>query len=109
MRRYGEEGRRLSRLARGIDEREVNAARETKSVSSETTFAHDISDLRTLERTLWGLAEEVSARLKDKDLSGATVTVKLRTADFKIRTRAQSLESPTQLAGRIFAAARILL
>jgi DNA polymerase-4 len=109
MRRYGEEGRRLSRLARGIDEREVNAARETKSVSSEMTFAHDISDLRTLERTLWGLAEEVSARLKDKDLSGATVTVKLKTADFKIRTRAQSLESPTQLAGRIFAAARILL
>jgi DNA polymerase-4 len=101
MRRYGEEGRRLSRLARGIDAREVNAARETKSVSSETTFERDISDLRTLERILWGLAEEVSARLKDKQLSGATVTLKLKTADFKIRTRAQSLESPTQLAGRI--------
>jgi len=109
MRRYGEEGRRLSRLARGIDERKVNAARETKSVSSETTFERDISDLRTLERILWGLAEEVSARLKDKQLSGATVTLKLKTADFKIRTRAQSLESPTQLAGRIFAAARALL
>jgi DNA polymerase-4 len=109
MRRYGEEGRRLSRLARGIDERNVNAARETKSVSSETTFERYIADLRTLERVLWGLAEEVSARLKDKELAGATVTVKLKTADFKIRTRAQSLESPTQLAGRIFAAARVLL
>jgi DNA polymerase IV len=109
MRRYGEEGRRLSRLARGIDERKVNAARETKSVSSETTFERDISDLRTLERILWSAAEEVSARLKDKHLSGATVTLKLKTADFKIRTRAQSLESPTQLAGRIFAAARVLL
>jgi len=109
MRRYGEEGRRLSRLARGIDEREVNATRETKSVSSETTFERDIADLRTLVRILWGLAEEVSARLKDKELSGATVTLKLKTTDFKIRTRAQSLESPTQLAGRIFAAARVLL
>jgi DNA polymerase-4 len=109
MRRYGEEGRRLSRLARGIDERKVNAARETKSVSSETTFERDISDPRTLERVLWRLAEEVSARLKDKQLSGATVTLKLKTADFKIRTRAKSLESPTQLAGRIFAAARVLL
>ena len=109
MRRYGEEGRRLSRLARGIDERKVNAARETKSVSSETTFERDISDPRTLERVLWSLAEEVSARLKDKQLSGATVTLKLKTADFKIRTRAQSLESPTQLAGRIFAVARVLL
>ena len=109
MRRYGEEGRRLSRLASGIDERKVNAARETKSVSSETTFERDISDPGTLERILWSLAEEVSARLKDKQLSGATVTLKLKTADFKIRTRAQSLESPTQLAGRIFAAARVLL
>ena len=109
MRRYGEEGRRLSRLARGIDERKVNAARETKSVSSETTFEQDISDPRTLERALWSLAEDVSARLKHKELAGATVTLKLKTADFKIRTRARSLESPTQLAARIFAAARVLL
>jgi DNA polymerase IV len=109
MRRYGEEGRRLARLARGLDERIVSAERETKSVSSETTFERDISDFRSLERILWTLAEEVSARLKSKELAGATVTLKLKTADFKIRTRARSLESPTQLARRIFAAARGLL
>ena len=108
-RRYGDEGRRLARLARGIDERKVSADRETKSVSSETTFERDISDFRSLERILWGLAEEVSARLKSKDLAGSTVTLKLKTSDFKIRTRARSLESPTQLAGRMFAAARNLL
>jgi len=109
MRRYGEEGRRLSRLSRGIDERKVDAARETKSVSAETTFESDIADFRTLERILWSLAEEVSARLKQKELAGATVTLKLKTADFKIRTRARSLETLTQLAGRVFAAARALL
>jgi DNA polymerase-4 len=109
MRRYGEEGRRLSRLARGIDDRTVDATRETKSVSAETTFEHDIADFRTLERTLWSLSEEVSARLKQKELAGSTVTLKLKSADFKIRTRARSLESLTQLAGRIFAAARPLL
>jgi DNA polymerase-4 len=109
MRRYGQEGRRLSRLSRGIDERKVDAARETKSVSAETTFESDIADFRTLERILWSLAEEVSARLKQKELAGATVTLKLKTADFKIRTRARSLETLTQLAGRIFAAARALL
>ena len=109
MRRYGEEGRRLARLARGIDSREVSAERETKSVSSETTFEHDIADFRSLERILWSLTEEVSARLKTKELAGATVTLKLKTADFKIRTRARSLETPTQLARRIFAAARGLL
>jgi DNA polymerase-4 len=108
-RRYGEEGRRLSRLARGIDQREVSAERETKSVSSETTFEHDIADFRSLERILWSVSEDVSARLKAKALAGATVTLKLKTADFRIRTRARSLESPTQLAQRIFAAARALL
>ncbi len=109
MRRYGEEGRRLSRLSRGIDERTVNATRETKSVSSETTFERDIADFRTLERILWSVSEEVSARLKQKELAGSTVTLKLKSADFKIRTRARSLESLTQLAGRIFTAARSLL
>jgi len=108
-RRYGEEGRRLARLAHGIDARAVSADRETKSVSSETTFEHDISDFRPLEQILWRQTEEVSARLKAKDLAGATVTLKLKTADFRIRTRARSLPSPTQLAGRIFAAARDLL
>jgi DNA polymerase-4 len=109
MRRYGEEGRRLSRLAHGIDERKVDPARETKSISSETTFERDIADFRTLERILWTLTEEVSARLKHNELAGATITLKLKTADFKIRTRAQSLETATQLAGRIFGAARMLL
>lgn len=109
MRRYGEEGRRLSRLAHGIDERKVDPARETKSISSETTFERDIADFRALERILWNLTEEVSARLKHNELAGATITVKLKTADFKIRTRAQSLETATQLAGRIFGAARMLL
>ncbi|HEX4410470.1 MAG TPA: DNA polymerase IV [Xanthobacteraceae bacterium] len=109
MRRYGDEGRRLARLARGIDTREVSADRETKSVSSETTFERDVADFRTLERVLWSQTEEVSARLKAKELAGLTVTLKLKSADFKIRTRARSLESPTQLAQRIFAAARGLL
>jgi DNA polymerase-4 len=108
-RRYGEEGRRLARLARGIDRRKVSADRETKSVSSETTFDHDVSDFRALERILWAQTEEVSARLKEKALAGATVTLKLKTADFKVRTRAHSFGAPTQLSAKIFAAARPLL
>jgi len=109
MRRYGEEGRRLARLARGVDARQVSADRETKSVSAETTFSRDIADFRALERILWSQAEEVSSRLKAKALAGSTVTLKLKTANFKIRTRARSLDAATQLAGRIFAAARGLL
>jgi DNA polymerase IV len=108
-RRYGEEGRRLARLARGIDLREVDPERETKSVSSETTFDEDISEFQRLERILWVETETVSARLKQKALAGVTVTLKLKTVDFKIRTRALSFDAPTQLALKIFAAARELL
>ncbi len=109
MRRYGEEGLRLSRLARGIDTRQVDPERETKSVSAETTFDSDIADFRPLEQHLWHLCEKVSSRLKAQGLAGATVTLKLKSADFKLRTRARSLGSPTQLATRIFEAGRDLL
>jgi DNA polymerase IV len=109
MRRYGEEGLRLWRLARGIDRRSVNPERDTKSISAETTFNHDIGEFRPLEQYLWDLTERVSARLKANALAGSTVTLKLKSADFKIRTRARALGAPTQLASRIFAAARDLL
>jgi DNA polymerase-4 len=109
MRRYGVEGRRLSRLSRGIDDRPVNPERETKSVSAETTFNADIADYKALEKLLWSLSEKVSARLKQSGIAGTTITLKLKTADFRIRTRARSLTEPTQLAGRIFEAGRDLL
>jgi len=101
MRRYGVEGQRVARLARGVDQRFVSPDRETKSVSAETTFARDLSDLRALERLLWNLSERVSARLKAKSIAGTTVTLKLKTADFRLRTRARSLPAPTQLAATI--------
>src|SRR6516225_6144240 len=109
MRRFGTEGLRLARLSKGIDARTVDPERETKSVSAETTLAEDLAAFRALERHLWELTEKVSGRLKAKELAGATVTLKLKTADFRLRTRARSLGTPTQLAGRIFAAGRELL
>jgi DNA polymerase IV len=109
IRRFGTEGQRLWRLSRGIDARPVRPEREAKSVSAETTFNEDIGDFRALERRLWRLTERVSARLKARELAGATVTLKLKTADFKIHTRARGLEAPTALTDRIFAAGRDLL
>jgi DNA polymerase-4 len=109
MKRYGVEGRRLWRLSRGIDDRSVNPERESKSVSAETTFGEDIASFKPLEKILWSLCERVSRRLKSGGIAGATVTLKLKTADFRIRTRARSLGEPTQLAARIFEAGRDLL
>ena len=109
MRRYGAEGLRLSRLSRGIDARRVTPEREAKVVSAETTFNQDITNPHALERQLWLLCERVSARLKAQGIAGATLTLKLKTADFKIRTRAQSLARPTALAEEIFDVGRVLL
>jgi len=109
MRQFGDEGRRLWRLARGIDDRKVVADRGAKSISNETTFETDIRDLATLEKILWRLSEKVSARLKSATLAGATITLKLKTADFRQRTRSQTLQTPTQMANRIFAVSREML
>jgi DNA polymerase-4 len=109
MKQFAAEGRRLWRLARGIDDRVVVPDRDAKTISNETTFDTDIRDFATLERILWRLSEKVSSRLKSGELSGSTITLKLKTADFRQRTRAQSIQGPTQLAAKIFATARELL
>jgi DNA polymerase-4 len=109
IKQFGAEGRRLWRLARGHDDRRVVADRGAKTISSETTFDNDIRDFATLEKTLWRLSEKVSARLKAGELAGSTITLKLKTADFRQRTRSQSIRAPTQLAARIFAISRQML
>lgn len=109
MRRFGAEGQRLWRLSRGIDHRQIVPDRDAKSISAETTFNEDIADLRPLEKTLWSLSEKVSTRLKAKSLAGATITLKLKSADFRLKTRSRSLDNPTQLAGKIYAAGHDLL
>ena len=109
MKQFSVEGRRLWRLARGIDDRAVVPDRGAKTISSETTFETDIRDFATLERLLWRLSEKVSARLKTGNLAGSTITLKLKTADFRQRTRSQTVHSPTQLAAKIFATSREML
>ena len=109
MRQFPTDGRRLWRLARGIDDRRVVADRGAKTISSETTFETDIRDFAKLERILWRLCEKTSGRLKAGGLAGSTITLKLKTADFRQRTRSQSLRTPTQLASKIFAVSRDML
>jgi DNA polymerase IV len=109
MKQFGGEGGRLWRLARGLDNRLVVADRGAKTISNETTFETDIRDFATLEKTLWRLSEKVSSRLKSSELVGSTVTLKLKTADFRQRTRSQSIHAPTQLAAKIFSISREML
>jgi DNA polymerase IV len=109
VRRYGVIGARLYHFARGEDVRSVEPRDDSKSISAETTFNTDISGYAELERILWRLAEKVSRRAKGEGLAGITVALKLKTADFKIRSRNTTLGDPTQLAHNIFSAAQPLL
>jgi DNA polymerase-4 len=102
MRRYGEMGARLARLARGEDARAIEIDGEMKSVSAETTFNNDLSDFEDLSTALLALCERLSERLKSKALTGQTVTLKLKSAGFRLRTRARHLMIPTQLANILY-------
>jgi DNA polymerase-4 len=102
MRRYGVMGTRLYHLSRGQDDRRVEPDQDAKSVSAETTFDTDIAEMAELVPVLRGLSEKVSARLKKSGIAGRTVVLKLKTQDFKLRTRNRQLGDPTRLADRIF-------
>ncbi|MCK6450514.1 MAG: DNA polymerase IV [Alphaproteobacteria bacterium] len=107
--RYGTIGRRLHRFARGEDDRKVEPDRPTKSISAENTFDRDRADLAFLRAELWPLCETVSRRLKKSGLAARSVTLKLKTAQFRLITRSTHLAAPTQLAETLFRSAEQLL
>ena len=106
---FGETGQWLHQRAFGIDNRTVDPHSERKSVSSETTFFEDISDISLLEDHLWWLCEKTALGAKTADVQGAVVTLKLKTTDFKSRSRRVTLSQPTQLAQVLFRTSRMML
>ncbi len=106
--RFGQMGDRLYHLARGEDQRRVTRDERLKSISKETTFNEDTSDPDLLDGHIWRLSEQVADRAKAKQLSGRTVTLKLKRGDFQLVSRRHSLSDPTQLTDRIYRAARAL-
>ena len=94
----------LHEVAQGRDQREVVTHSETKSISRETTFEHDLSatrDREQLSRIFTDLCTGVSQDLRRKGYVGKTIGLKLRFADFKTVTRDQTLDRPTQDAQTI--------
>lgn len=106
---FGSSGLWLWRLSNADDTRTVEPRAPAKGISAETTFEQDIADTDQLARILWSLCEKVSARAKAAELGGKTVQLKLKTVDFRIVTRRHTLESPTQLARRLFETGNDLL
>lgn len=84
-------------LARGADNREVESDREAKSISSEQTFATDITDKDILIDVLLNQVEDVAQRLRLNDLEAKTITLKLRYDDFRTITRSSTFDHPTNV------------
>lgn len=105
VRRFGEWGRALARHAKGIDDRPVTGEYEAKQISSETTFARDVTDGDVLRHKFLELSEEVAAGLRRDGLVARTVKIKVRWPPFETLTRQTTLAQSTDLDNDIFEAA----
>ena len=106
---FGENGREMSRHARGQDDRPVVNERATKSISQEITFSRDVSDDKVLETTLKELSAQVGKNLRHEHLAGMTVKIKIRWPDFTTLTRQITLPVATDQESEIYRAALELL
>jgi DNA polymerase-4 len=105
---FGGAGEHFWRLAHGLDERPVVPEQEAKSISHETTFARDISDPAILRAWLLDLTEQVAWRVRRHGLSGRTVHLKVRFADFRTVTRSRTLERPSHVTAELWEAGAAL-
>ncbi|MEQ9081433.1 MAG: DNA polymerase IV [Sandaracinaceae bacterium] len=108
-RHLGSWGREVKRLAQGLDEREVEPDREAKSVGAEETYDEDLTSRAEIEKTLLRHASRIARRLLEGGISAGRVTVKIKYADFTLKTRQLRLSEPVDDAGSLYAAARSLL
>ncbi|QDT28659.1 DNA polymerase IV [Gimesia panareensis] len=98
---FGEQGQHLWKLSQGIDDRPVVPERQAKSISRETTFSQDVTDLEILKAVLIELVEDVARRLRKNQLRGKTIQLKIRYDDFSTFTRASTIAQPTDITREI--------
>ena len=104
----GGDARGLKRRAHGHAGSVLRGARLPKSVSRETTLSRDLRDPEELEAILSLLTARVAGQLREEQLVGRTVTLKLRHDDFHTVTRRRTLETATDLDAELYEAARAL-
>jgi len=97
------------RICRGIDEREVKPDRPYKSVSAERTFDEDLADPERLATELERIAGYAWARIERAEVTGRTVTLKIKFGDFTIITRSKSFAGPVPDLAAFSAAGQALL
>jgi len=109
IRMFGENGRDLSRHAKGIDNRPIVTEHETKSISQEITYSVDVRDDKILQKTIREQASRVAEQLRKNELAGSTIKLKIRWPDFTTLTRQTTLNHRTDQDDEIAKAALELL
>ncbi|HWD89161.1 MAG TPA: DNA polymerase IV [Mucilaginibacter sp.] len=94
VKHFGKTGRFYYQIARGIDDREVQPNRETKSIGAEDTFLYDLTETDEMFAELDKLSELVARRLQNYEMKGRTVTLKIKYSDFRQITRNYSYMEP---------------
>jgi DNA polymerase-4 len=92
--RFGNSADYWFKLARGIDDRQVNPDRERKSIGAEDTFADDISTIDEARKMVMPLIDKVWNACEKRDLAGRTATLKVKFANFEQITRSKSQTGP---------------
>jgi DNA polymerase-4 len=100
--RFGKFGTWLLEAAGGGDDSAVEPCRAPKSVSAEDTLAEDTDDERILKRYMLEQSDRIARRLREEGLCARTVTLKLKHHDFRLITRSETLDEPTQLGETIY-------
>ncbi|MEM8526561.1 MAG: DNA polymerase IV [Bacteroidota bacterium] len=93
IRHFGKAGRHYYKIVRAKDERAVNPNRIRKSIGAERTYREDISDTKVMKEKLDYLAEVIFKHMTNNDNFGRTITLKIKTPEFKILTRSKSFTS----------------
>lgn len=89
---FGKSGGHFYNIVRGIQHSEVKPDRIRKSIAAETTFNHDIREKEFILDKLNGIADELIKRTQKTQISGRTVTLKIKYSDFKVQTRSKTLD-----------------
>lgn len=106
---FGKQGRFYYKIVRGIDNRPVQAYRETKSVSVEDTYQEDLTTKESMFLELKDLSGRLAVRIQRHGLKGRTVTVKFKFHDFKIMTRSRSVAIPMNSKKSILRSVKYIL
>lgn len=91
----GKTGAVMLQRARGLENAPIETDDEVKSVSNETSFAQDLTDRDDIEAAIATMAAKVGRRLRRKGLAGTTLALKVRYADFSVRSVQRPLPAPS--------------